>query len=1132
MKIVKHASRLRFILYALIVLLVFPLTSLAAQKRVAIKGQSLTTKQAIQLIEKNSDYTFFYNARDLNNSTKKDLNCSGTIQEVLDVVFKGEPITYMIRGNEIILKVEKKDVNVERRAPVQQPKKKIIGVVTDSKTGETLPGVSIRVKGTTKGITSDSDGKFEISADNTDVLVFTFIGYTSKEIKVGKSKVMSVTLSDETTQLADVVVTAFGVGQKKESVTGSIQSVRPGDLRVPAANLSTAFAGRLSGVIAYQRSGEPGSNGADFFIRGVSTMSGATSPLIVLDGVEVSKADLNSLDPEVIESFSVLKDATASAMYGTRGANGVLIIKTKSGQDLDRPVIGVRVESYVNTPIKRPKIADAITFMRMYNEAVTNEGVGDALYSEEKIQGTMKNLNPYAYPNVDWYGELFKNATWNQRANFNVRGGTSKITYFMNVNVSHETGMLKDISKNYFSYNNSINYMKYAFQNNVDFHLSKNSTIALHLNVQMNNMHGPLTTSGGNGVGDVFDAIMGTNAVDFPIMFPQGTDKWYHWGGIVAGNFNPVNPVAVAACGYKDDFESTVVANLNFDQKLDFITKGLGFKALVSFKNWSMSHKYRLQGYNRYQLTSHSLNDDGSVNFETSPIGNVSDHTLDSFFSTGGDRRYYVQAFMDYNRTFGSHQVSGMLLYNQDEYNANVNSDFRSSLPKRRMGFAFRASYSYKDRYMLELNAGYNGSESFAKGHRWGLFPSISAGWNVSEEPFWAKLKDTVSHLKLRGSYGLVGNDQVGSERFAYMAIVNLNGSPSYTTGYGNSTETHTGPTFNRFANDGLTWEVGHKLNFGMDLQLFNSLNITLDAFQEIRSNIFQQRGSIPNYLGTAGTAIFGNFAKVKNWGVDLAVDYGKVVNKDLTIQFKGTFTYARNKVLEYDEAANTRPALRQVGRKLNSLMGFVANGLYIDAGDIAHNPTSSLGNIAIAAGDVKYVDQPDEHGLYDGKIDANDRVALGYPTIPEIIYGFGPSIQYKNWDFSLFFQGQANVSLMMSGFAPFGTQSKNNVLQWVAEDYWSPDNQNPDAKYPRLTKSNNNNNMQSSSYWLRDASFLKLRTAEIGYKFKFARIYVSGNNLLTFSSFKLWDPEMGGGKGMSYPLQRTFNLGIQLSFK
>lgn len=408
----------------------------------------------------------------------------------------------------------------------------------------------------------------------------SYIGYVTKKVKVGSQKVISVTLSEDAQQLDEVVVTAFGTGQKKETITGSIQSVRPSDLLVPSANLSSSFAGRLSGVIAYQRSGEPGQNSADFFIRGVATMNGATSPLIILDGVEVSKADLNSLDPEVIESFSVLKDATASAMYGTRGANGVLIIKTKSGSDLERPIIGVRIEGYVNTPIKKPEIVDGPTYMRLYNEAVTNQGTGAVLYSDERINGTINNLNPYIYPNVDWYKEVFKDATFNQKANFNVRGGTSKITYFMNVNMNHETGMLKDRSSDFFSYKNNIDYMKYAFQNNVDFHLSKSSTISLHLNVQLNDMHGPLTTKDGNGVGDIFSAIMGTNPVDFPVMFPQGSDTWYHWGGILAGNYQPLNPVALSSAGYKDTFESTVVANVNWDQKLDFITKGLSLSGL------------------------------------------------------------------------------------------------------------------------------------------------------------------------------------------------------------------------------------------------------------------------------------------------------------------------------------------------------------------------------------------------------------------------------------------------------------------------------------------------------------------------------------------------------------------------
>lgn len=446
---------------------------------------------------------------------------------------------------------------------------KIVGIVTDSSTGEPLIGATIKLVGSTTGTVTDTDGRFEIRAAKGAMLEVSYLGYTSKKVKVTDVKVLSITLSDQAQVLEGAVVTAFGTAQKKETVTGSIQTVRPNDLKVPATNLSTAFAGRLSGVIAYQRSGEPGNNGANFFIRGISTMSGATSPLIVMDGVEISQGDLNAIDPEIIESFSVLKDATATAMYGTRGANGVLIIKTKSGADLDRPVIGLRVESWVNTPTKRPKIVDGVTFMRMYNEAVTNQQSGDLLYSEDKINGTLKGLNPYVYPNVDWYKELFKSATWNQRANFNVRGGTAKITYFMNINASHETSMLKNVSKKYFSYDNTTSFMKYAFQNNVDFHLSKQSLLSLHLNVQMSNMHGMLTNSNGGGVQQVFGAIMGTNPVDFPIMYPKGDDDWYHWGALQAGNYNPANPMAAATTGYKDVFESTVVANLNFEQKLD-----------------------------------------------------------------------------------------------------------------------------------------------------------------------------------------------------------------------------------------------------------------------------------------------------------------------------------------------------------------------------------------------------------------------------------------------------------------------------------------------------------------------------------------------------------------------------------
>jgi len=1018
--------------------------------------------------------------------------------------------------------------------PSIQQKRNITGIVLDAKTNEPVINATVQIKGTTTGIVTDIDGKFNIPCMPNNILIISFIGYTQQEVKVGKSTSYTIKLEEDTEMLDEVVVTAFGAGQKKESIVGSVQTIRPTDLKVPSSNLSTSFAGRLSGVVAYQRSGQPGSNSADFFIRGVSTLSGITSPLIILDGVEVSSADLNALDPEIIDGFSILKDATATAMYGTRGANGVMIVTTKSGADLERPIIGFRIEGNVSAPTKVPKFVDGARYMEMFNEAITNQGTGDVMFTDQQIYGTRNNLNPYVFPNVDWYDEIFKDLAFNQKANFNIRGGTKKITYFMNIGVNHETGMLKNRTADLFSYNNNIDLKKYAFQNNIDFHMSNTSTISLHLNVQLNDMTSPNTA-----VGDIYGSIMNSNPVDFPVSYPSdGTSNWIKWGAYAGGNDQGAsNPMALFTNGYKSLFESTVLANIDFNQKLDFITEGLRFKALFSFKNWNKTETFRSQGYNRYTLNSYSQNEDGTYSYEISPMGNPTKPTLATASNVYGDRRIYAQAYLDYNRSFGDHHVNGMALWNLDQYDNNVpGSDLIQSLPRRKMGIAGRLSYDYAHRYMIEVNAGYNGSENFAAGNRWGFFPSIAIGWNLAQEEFFKPATHIISNLKFRGSYGLVGNDQItqgGSlVRFIYLSDINLQNTADFTTGYGNNKVSYKGPTYNRYQNNAITWEVGEKLNIGMDLQLFNDVNFTIDGFREIRRDIFQQKNSIPNYLGTAGTVVYGNLAKVKNWGFDASVDYGKQLNRDLSIQFKGTFTFARNKVLEYDEAPGLRSTLSQVGKKLNTYYGYVTDKLYIDYADIANSPSSTLGNIAIAPGDIKYVDQPDADGNYDGKITSDDRVPLGFPTVPEIVYGFGPSIQWKKWDFSFFFQGVANTSLMMSDFHPFGTQYNRNVLQFVADDYWSETNQNINAKYPRLTKYNNNHNNQTSDFWLRNAAFLKLKNAEIGYSFKNMRIYISGTNLLTFSPFKYWDPEMGGGKGLSYPTQRVYNIGFQMTFK
>ncbi len=1010
------------------------------------------------------------------------------------------------------------------------------GIVMDANTQEPIIGANILLKGTSTGVITDMDGKFKINAKAGDVLLISYMGYKDKEVKLAKVRLLSVELSEDSQALEEVVVTAFGVGQKKESVVGSISQVKGRELQVPSANLSNSFAGRVSGVTAFQRGGEPGNDGSSFFIRGISTFT-ATNPLIIIDGVEASAGDLNALDSEVIESFSILKDATATAMYGTRGANGVMIVKTKGGENLERAAITARVEGYVSMPTKLPKFVDATTYMGMYNEAVTNFGTGSKLYSQEFMDGVAKGLDPYRYPNVDWYDELFKDATMNERVNLNVRGGSKRVDYFINANFNHETGMLKGRSKELYSYDNNIDVKRYTFQSNINAHLTSTATVSMNLGVELRDTHGPSV-----GVGTLFGAVMNNNPVDFPILYPidspvgswDATSEYYKWGAYTGGNNGAaVNPLAELTKGYSDGFSSTVRANFKYDQKLDFITKGLSFNALVSFKNWAESNTTRDRGYNRYNLK------------ETDPKtgkhllevvdGTENSHTLGANRTNTGDRSFYFQASLNYDRTFNDvHNVSAMVLYNQDQYDSdNATTDLVATLPKRRVGLAGRVSYDYAHKYMAEINVGYNGSENFAKGHRYGLFPSVALGWNVSEEAWFAKLKNVVHNLKLRASYGLVGNADSGT-RFMYLPIVHLqHGDNGFTTGDGDANLSLNGPLFGRFENKKITWEVGYKTNVGFDLGLFNSLNLSFEYFYEDRKDIFRQNLAIPNYIGVSNAQVFGNYGEVKNWGVELSADYGKQFTKDFSVQFKGTFSFARNEIVKDAVGFNPNyPHLSSIGQSLNMNMGYLYDGhLFASEEEIKNSPTQMIsGNIA--PGDIKYKDLPNKYGEADGLINSNDRVFMGHPTVPEIIYGFGPSFKYKNWDFSFFFQGVANTSLMMSGFHPFGKDVNRSVLKFIADDYWSQDNQNIHAAYPRLTKIDHENNTTASDYWLRNGAFLKLKNAEIGYSWKFLRVYCSGSNLLTFSPFKYWDPEMGGGSGLSYPTQRVVNFGVQLNFK
>lgn len=1014
------------------------------------------------------------------------------------------------------------------------PKGTAIGIIKDAN-GDPIIGASVVVTKTKVGTITDVDGKFSIpNVEKGSALEIKFMGYKTQTV-VWKGTSLNIELKEDTQALEEVVVTAFGTGQKKESLVGSIQTVRPDDLRVPSSGLTTSFAGRLAGVVAYQRSGQPGEGGSDFYIRGISTLNGVTSPLIILDGIEIDSRELNAIDPEIIESFSILKDATATAMYGTRGANGVMIIKTKSGQASDRPVIGFRVEANVKTPYWMPKTVDGPTYMKMFNEAIANQGTPDEPFSAEQIELTKSGAYPYLFPNVDWYDEVFDNQAYNQKANFNIRGGTNKITYFMNLSFNHETGMMKDRSTDFYSYHNNYDMKRYTFQNNIDFHMTKTSTISLHLNADLVDMKQPATS-----IGNLYGSILNNNPVDFPVFYPNdavhGDTRWIKWGAYIVGSGGDAsNPVEKATSGYSDSFSSTINANIDFDQKLDMITKGLRFKALFSFKNFTYAGTTRAQStWNRYVRDYWQKEPDGTYSYAIKPFSSPQKPTLGTSNDNGGFHRFYFQTYVDWTRSFDKHNVNAMVLFNMEATADNKPSGILTSLPKHKMGYAARVSYDWYKRYLLEFNAGYNGSENFAEGHRWGFFPSVAVGWNVSEEAFWKPVKDVISRLKLRASYGLVGNDQTGASRFIYLSDINLQGTGSYTTGYGDYQTSYSGPKYLRFQNDDITWEVGKKLNVGLEIQLFHDLNIDFDVFKERRENIFQSRTSIPDYLGALGTTFYGNFATVENKGVDFSVEYGKQITKDFSLQFKGTFTFARNKIVEYDEPAGTRNSLSMIGKSLNQYYGYVADGLYKDQADIDNSTPSSLNNFPLSPGDIKYLDQPNNEGKYDGLITQDDRVALGHPSVPEIVYGFGPSMRYKQWDFSFFFQGVANTSLMInpSTFAPFGQVLHRNVMQFIADDYYSPENPNVNARYPRLTRDANEQNNQYSSYWLRNGAFLKLKNMELGYSLKKCRIYLSGENLATFAPFKLWDPEMGSGGATAYPNQRTFSVGVQVSFK
>lgn len=1012
--------------------------------------------------------------------------------------------------------------NTNDATAVQQQKNiKITGQVFDEN-GETIPGANVMVKDNKSlGTMTDQDGKFTLSVPANSTLVISFIGYQTIEHKLKGEKNVVLKLIPDTEQLDEVVVVGFGA-QKKASVVGAVQTVKASELRSPSSNLSTSFAGRIAGVVAVQRGGEPGADGANFWIRGISTFASNTSPLIFIDNVEVSIGDLNALSPEVIEGFSILKDATATALYGARGANGVMLITTRSGKDMERAKINIRVQSSFTQPTKTVKVADGVDYMLARNDAVLNR-TPDAqpYYSQEVIDGTRNNLNPYIFPNVDWNDYLFKDFAATQSANVNVTGGGKRVTYFLSATLNNDNGMLKKASQN--NFDNNINQLRLSLQANVGVNLTPTTRANVRLNAQVLDYSGSAA-----GTGNIYRAIFEAPPVMFAPVLPAQNGEDYilfgnRNGGPVAGRYR--NPYAEMVSGYSKKNESTMIASLDLEQDLKFITPGLKVKGLVSFKNWATTNVVRSFSPYYYGIKDYSKDANGEYTYTYESITKGTT-ALSTSPSNGGDRLLNYQLSLDYARTFDDkHNVGAMLVYLQRDYNQNAPGDFYATLPVRNQGIAGRVTYAYDGKYLLEANFGYNGSENFAEGKRFGFFPSVAVGYNISNEDFFSPLKNTISNLKIRGSYGKVGNSSTDS-RFPYLTYVNLSGR-SFTFG-NNWMNTGTGAVITRYGTDGARWETGIKANVGFDLTLFNSLSITFDWFTETRKDIFMRRNIVPAESGiTNDLRPFANLGRVKNGGVDLNVEYNKAFSKDFVVSLKGSFTYAKNELLDADEPVypENEAYRSEVGKPLNRYTGLIALGLFKDEEDVANSPEQTF-SPNLKPGDIKYKDL---NG--DNKIDGNDMMEIGDPTVPQIVYGFGGSLQYKNFDFSIFFQGVAKTSLMMQNIHPF-TSDQTTLLDFIAKDYWTEANPNPNAEYPRLISNlDSHNNFESSTYWLRSGAFLRLKNMEIGYTYKMARLFLSGQNLLTFSPFKHWDPELGGGKGLTYPNLRVATIGLQLTF-
>jgi TonB-linked SusC/RagA family outer membrane protein len=1080
-----------------------------------------TLETAIREIHKITKVAFAYDKQLL--SSYRIAGCvfsKEPLDNVLQKLLQDKSLGYEEVNNVIVIRKKAQPRMVHTGAAAARKDTVISGVVIDDN-NKPMSGVSVGVSGSPTMTSTDANGRYKIVVDSdSSVLVFSYIGYASQEVPVGNQSYINIRLKPgQGKDLEEVAVVAFGK-QRKISLVGAQSSVNVSELKQPTADLSSMLAGRISGVIGVQRSGEPGKSSADVWIRGIATFGAgnSASPLILVDGVE---RDFNNIDPEDVESFTILKDASGTAVYGVRGANGVVLVKTKSGK-VGKPQVFVDYNEGVNTFTKLPKMMDGISYMYLANEAKTTRNQSP-MYSQEYIDKTASGLDPMVYPNVDWLDAVLNKTGHIRRANINASGGVQNAQYYVSLSYYNESSFMKtaDLEK----YNSSLKYNRYNFTTNLNLKLTKTTKLDVNLKGYFSNLNGPALSTQ-----DIFQSAMDAAPVIYPVMYPGG----YVPGISPNGGFR--NPYAdLTTRGFSSNNTNEINSNVRLTQDLSELAPGLNITAMAAFDNHNEQNINRGKRENTYFVNmKYPYLPDGTLNINlATPSYTSPNPTLDYNRTNTGSRLFYTEGAVNYDRGFDRHHVTALALaYASSKQDAF--GDYLTSIPERYVGLAGRVMYSYDDRYFAEFNLGYNGSELFSPEKRYGVFPAGGIGWVISNENFFAGWKRAISFLKVRYSNGMVGLGSVndGNLRFLYLDKMNSS-APGYS--FGNFTGV-TGIGIDRYSSN-VSWATSNKQDIGLEVKtLGNQLSVIVDAFKEHRKGIFLQRASNVAFMGLT-TQQYGNLGVVDNKGIDATVEYNTKIGR-VSFGVRGNITYNKDKLLKNDMPPQDYPWMNQTGHNILARTGYIADGLFVDQKDIDDHPVPGGDKTYIMPGDIRYRDL---NG--DNKIDNKDVATIGRGDVPSTVYGLGFNVGYAGFSLTVFFQGVANADRYIGGdgISPF-TAEQSNVFA-VAQDRWTPEHPNQHALYPRLAYGNalNFNNYQTSSWWVKDIGFVRLKTAQLSYNLptsflnrlgvKNAAIYCQGINLLTFSKFKLWDPELNTNNGNTYPNVRTITAGLNLKF-